>query len=224
MLSDLSPTAVVVDPSARGLERLVSLLESLGFRVFGNTDIVDGLINMLQSPIDLAVLADELLARDVESVFGILRLFPSVPIIIVIGKGDLSVEINAFERGADAYLHRTSSDAIFLARIKALHRRNRRQLARTRKSCPASDWSLSLSLVERQLLGSLLRADRKIVPPEDLFQEVWDGRSNYESLKFHLRRLRGKLAGSPCGIRLMNVHGKGHRIFHQNDDVYRSEN
>ncbi len=224
MLSEQSPIAVVVDPNAREIERPVRLLESSGFRVLGNADIVEGLITMLQSPIDLMVLAEELHARDIESVFGLLRLFPAVPITSVIGEGDLSAEINALERGADAYLNRTSSDAIFLARIKAMHRRHLRQRAQTRKSCPASDWSLSLSLVERRLLGSLLRADRSIVPPEDLIQEVWDGKSSYESLKFHLRRLREKLAGSPCGIRLMNVHSRGHRIFHQNDDVYCPEN
>ena len=141
MFTDLSPIAVVVDPNTRELERPLSLLESLGFRVFGNTKIVEGLINMLQSPIDLVVMADELNVRDVESVYGILRLHPSLPMIIVIGEGDLSAEIDAFERGADAYLHRTSSDAILLARIKALHRRHRRQLARPKPLGADPPWS-----------------------------------------------------------------------------------
>ena len=43
----MSPIAVVVAPNSREIDRPVSLLEILGFRVRGNTHIVECLITVL---------------------------------------------------------------------------------------------------------------------------------------------------------------------------------
>ena len=122
----MSPKAVVIDPDELELDRLVKLLESDGYWVDGASESVGGLIAVLESFPNLIVLAEENPNADLEALLTLLWLLRPVPIVVVIGNGGVPREVKVVEQGADAYLGRPVSDAVLLARTKALLRLRQR--------------------------------------------------------------------------------------------------
>jgi two-component system, OmpR family, response regulator VicR len=135
------------------------------------------------------------------------RTFTSAPIIILTVKADEVDIIKGLEWGADDYIVKPCSQLELLARIKARLRdrtRSDQQSVRTfgalqfnpsTRQLQIRDKEVTLTAIEAHIIRCLLRSAGYVVAYSSLAEEVWgeDYPGSVDSLKVHIRRLRGKI-------------------------------
>lgn len=140
-----------------------------------------------------------------------IRLFSSVPIIILTVIGDKDDMIKGLEWGADDYIVKPCGRLELLARIKA---RTRSGKSSTEESPLCSgplrfdplklqllcrNKEIKLTSIEANIIQCLLRNAGNVVPHSRLVEELWG--DNYpgtlDSLRVHIRRLRQKVELDP---------------------------
>ncbi len=139
-----------------------------------------------------------------------IRLFSSVPTIILTVRADESDVVKGLEWGADDYITKPFRQLEFLARVKALIRRQHPsekealaygplrldtttgQLHRDRKE-------IALTITENHILSHLMKNAGHVVTHSSLAEAVWgdDYPGAADSLKVHIRRLREKIEVDP---------------------------
>ena len=206
-------------------ERLKRALEKEGY----NADLAhDG-----QTGLELAKLGDYSVIildimmpkRDGWSVCQALRDSKNTtPILMLTAKDAIEDRVKGLDLGADDYLVKPFSLKEFLARIRALTRRNKiekssiihlsdLEIDAGAKSVSRGGNPLKLTKREFTLLEALARNRRRILSREFIIEQIWnDDESVSNTVNFHVTSLRKKIDEGRNKSLIETVHGFGYRI------------
>ena len=145
-----------------------------------------------------------------------IRLFSHVPTIILTVKSDEVDVVKGLEWGADDYITKPFRQLEFLARVKALIRRQSPSEEETLVCGPLrldattgqlhyDGKEIALTITESHILNHLMRNAGHVVTHSSLAEAVWgdDYPGSADSLKVHIRRLREKIEVEPSHPQLI---------------------
>lgn len=208
-------------------ELLVYTLSSSGFEAKGLSNGKE-LKKALKEEIPELILLDIMLpGEDGYAVLEYLKGRPDtreVPVIMVTAKEEEDDKVRGLEGGADDFITKPFGMMEFLARIKAVLRRSRKQEQPKEYHCKGltvdmksrrvwdEDRSVDLTLKEFELLRYLLENQGTVLSREKILEKIW-GYEIYgetRTVDVHIRTLRQKLGKS--GSLIETVRGVGYRI------------
>ncbi|MBI2857262.1 MAG: response regulator transcription factor [Chloroflexi bacterium] len=203
---------MVAHPVPAERERLSHALE--GFEVIPAADNGAALRDLYQRRPSLVVVAEQLLhGPDPRLRVGQLPRLP----LIVVGDGKELARAMALESGADMYLAEPVRPRELAARVTALLRRYDSMRSALLHLDPATKRivlegrSAQLTATEFRLLSCLTYNEGRMVPFARLLSDVWEGRTELDTLHYYARRLRQKLQLISLGEhRLSNCRGEGY--------------
>ena len=171
---------------------------------------------------DVVVLDRDLPVVHGDAVCAVLVAGPSeARIIMLTAAGTVNDKVAGLTLGADDYLAKPFAFAELLARIRTLGRRPPAAvpvvvrgdlvLDRARYLASRSGRPITLSLKEFGVLEVLCAADGAVVSAEELFERVWDNRTDpfSNTVAVTVGRLRRKLGEPPL---ISTVTGRGYRL------------
>ena len=139
-----------------------------------------------------------------------IRLFSSVPTIILTVRSDEADIVKGLEWGADDYIVKPFRQLELLARVKALIRRQTHsdreiltygplQLEAITGQLYCDGKEVALTVTESLILNHLMKNADRVVTHSSLAGAVWgdDYPGAADSLKVHIRRLREKIEPNP---------------------------
>jgi two-component system KDP operon response regulator KdpE len=145
-----------------------------------------------------------------------IRLFSSVPIIILTVRAEEADIVKGLEWGADDYIVKPFRQLELLARVRALIRRRTPAEEETLAVGPLhleattgqllyNSKEIALTITESRLLSHLMRNAGHVVTHSSLAEAVWgnDYPGATDSLKVHIRRLREKIEADPSHPQLI---------------------
>lgn len=147
-----------------------------------------------------------------------------VPILMLTARDAVADRVRGLDLGADDYLVKPFDVSEFLARVRALLRREKPlkstvmrfrsiDLDSVAKSVTISGTPVHLTPKEFSLLESLMRNRGRILSRETIVDSVWsEDESLYSTVNYHVMSLRKKIdvEGEPSIIE--TVHGFGYRL------------
>lgn len=226
----MSQFILVLDDDQFLVSSLSRLLTSGGFNVGCAFGVAEGRERLSECPPDLLILDLSLPDGDGVEFCREIRLNYSFPILMLTSRSESIDKVLGFEVGADDYLTKPFDPHEFMARVKALLRRNRPLQITPHESGPIHLGNLSidpskrtalvhgkpltLTQTEFDLLSYLLQRSETAVPRDKLFESVWGFSSEFttNSLDVLMYRVRNKLAGVDAGVTIHTVRGFGFRI------------
>jgi len=160
-----------------------------------------------------------------------IRATSRVPIVFLSSRDDELDRVLGLELGGDDYVTKPFSPRELVARVKAVLRRaepppapvtgtsKERTLSRGPHSLDLEAWrafwngaEVTLTVMEFQLLASLLRAPTKAFTRDELIDRAYDGVVvSDRTVDSHIRRVRQKFA-TVGGTVVETVHGVGYRL------------
>ena len=208
-------------------ELLVYTLSGSGFEAKGLSNGKD-LKKALKEEIPELILLDIMLpGEDGYAVLEYLKGRPDtrdVPVIMVTAKEEEDDKVRGLEGGADDFITKPFGMMEFLARIKAVLRRSKKQEQPKEYHCRGltvdvksrkvwdEDRSVDLTLKEFELLRYLLENRGTVLSRGKILEKIW-GYEIYgetRTVDVHIRTLRQKLGKS--GSLIETVRGVGYRI------------
>ena len=208
-------------------ELLVYTLSGSGFEAKGLSNGKE-LKKALKEEIPELILLDIMLpGEDGYAVLEYLKGRPDtrdVPVIMVTAKEAEDDKVRGLEGGADDFITKPFGMMEFLARIKAVLRRSKKQEQPKEYHCRGltvdvksrkvwdEDRSVDLTLKEFELLRYLLENRGTVLSREKILEKIW-GYEIYgetRTVDVHIRTLRQKLGKS--GSLIETVRGVGYRI------------
>jgi DNA-binding response OmpR family regulator len=222
---------LVVEDDERTAAFLVDNLRADGFRVAVASDPQEAVRAIEVRRPDLVVLdlalgdANGFTVLDrVRAADGVgTRIDPSLPIIILSGRGGEIERVRGFARGADDYVVKPFSYNELLARVHAVLRRARGRIGAgvlvvgelsvdpATRTVRLGERTLQLSAKEFALLQALARQPTRVFTKAELLRDVWGYRSlgATRTVDAHACRLRKKLGGPRW---VVAVRGVGYRL------------
>ena len=203
-------------------------LEGESWRVFEATTVAKGVAECGTRRPDLIIVDLGLPDGDGLELIREVRLWTTVPIIVLSARSDEAQKISALDNGADDYLTKPFGLGEFLARVRATSRRRITETQDTARvafgdieidfnarSVRRSGSLVHLTPIEYRLLAVLVAHLDKALTQRFLLKEVW-GPSHVESshyLRVFMGNLRAKLESVPAQpIHLLTVTGVGYRL------------
>ena len=212
----------------RGIAEMVGeFLERRGYSVDYASDGITGLRLAIAEPYDVIVLDLMLPGMDGLDLCRRLRneAKKSTPVLMLTARDTLDDKLVGLDAGADDYLVKPFEIRELEARIRALIRRDRRQVstevlrvsdlvldtATLRATRDGRD--LMLSPIGLKLLTILMRESPRVVSRRDIEREVWgDLLPDSDTLRSHLYTLR-KVIDKPFAKQLLHtIHSAGYRL------------
>jgi DNA-binding response OmpR family regulator len=159
-----------------------------------------------------------------------LRAVAPVPIIMLTARGDEDQRVIGLEMGADDYMAKPFSPRELTARVKSVLRRSAGPVPVTDRAEPlrAGDIELdpksrevraggrlvSLTALEFELLGFLMRHPGQVFRRGELLEKVWGYTfGDTSTVTVHVRRLREKVEVDPANpTHVRTVWGVGYRF------------
>jgi DNA-binding response OmpR family regulator len=212
----------------RGISETVGeFLERRGYSVDYAADGVTGLHLAVSNSYDVIVLDLMLPGMDGLDVCRKLRqeAKKSTPVLMLTARDTLEDKVTGLDAGADDYLVKPFEVKELEARVRALIRRDRRQVsqevlrvgdlvldtATLRLTRAGKD--LAVSPIGLKLLTILMRESPRVVSRRDIEREVWgDMLPDSDTLRSHLYNLR-KVIDKPFQSQLLHtIHSAGYRL------------
>jgi DNA-binding response OmpR family regulator len=206
-------------------ERLKRALEKEGFTADLAPDGQVGLDFARHGEYSVIILDIMMPKRDGWSVCQALRdSRNTTPILMLTAKDAIEDRVKGLDLGADDYLVKPFSLKEFLARIRALTRRNKIEkssvihlgdLEIDAKAMTVTRAGQPLKLTKREftLLEALARNRRRILSREYIIEQIWnDEDSVSNTVNFHVTSLRKKVDVGREKSLIETVHGFGYRI------------
>jgi len=224
-----SPTIIVIEDEAQIRRFLRTTLASEGYRVIEAETGKQGLAEAATRKPDLIILDLGLPDMDgVEVVKGV-RVWSSVPIIILSARSQESDKISALDAGADDYLVKPFGVGELLARIRVALRHvssdangeegvfsvEELKVDMIHRRVTVNGAEIHLTPIEYRLLTALVKHAGKVLTHRLLLKEVWGPnyveRAHY--LRVYMGILRHKLEKDPARPRfLLTEVGVGYRL------------
>jgi DNA-binding response OmpR family regulator len=233
-MEPLPPTVLIVEDHAATRRFLADNLAADGFEPLEADCARDGLRLMATKSPDLAVVDLGLPDRDGLDLLRELRASdpsatrrdPTLPVIVLTGRGGELDRVRGFERGADDYLIKPFSYPELRGRIGAVLGRvgRRRSTGRIRvglleidavsREVRVDGKPLHLSKKEFALLRALAEDPTRVFTRAELLRGVWGYQSLVptRTLDSHASRLRKKLRAAGSEL-VVNVWGVGYRLM-----------
>lgn len=221
------PRVLLVDDEADFREFVKTCLEKENYRILEAADGDRGLQMALEEKPDLVVLDIEMPGLNGIAVCAELRRlqFPG-PILMLTSRKDIEHRVRGLNTGADDYLAKPFDHREFLARIKALLRRQQQHLQKClvlqfgdarvdleKRTATRAGTPLKLTKTEFALLDLLAKNAGKPVSRERILDSVW-GYTYFPTTRTvdtHVYRLRKKLGGTGDQSRwIKKIQGEGY--------------
>ncbi|MFM7063109.1 MAG: response regulator transcription factor [Actinomycetes bacterium] len=224
------PRVVVADDRVADRAAVVDSLGDHGFSVT-ETSTAERVLHLVSTSSPDAVVLD--LRLPDRSGFDVLRELQARPHLVVVAVGESADELDcvtALELGADDYVARPVPPRELVARLRAALRRGRpvpvvpdlvRRFGAMEVDLPAKEVRLdgrtvSLTAREFELLSFMSAQPRRVFSREQLLEQVWGSRAEWQSLgtvSEHVRRIRRKLGCDPSTSRwIRTMRGAGYRF------------
>ncbi len=202
-------------------------LEAHDYTVVAAANGTDGLALAAREHPDAVILDLGLPDMDGVEVATALRGWTNVPIVVLSARDAESVKVAALDAGADDYVTKPFGMNEFLARVRAALRR-----ATTGEEAPVittadftidlgakrvrrDDAEVHLTPTEWQIVEVLARHTGKLVPQQQLLQQVWGPQYEREThyLRIYMSQIRRKLEPDPSRPRyFITEPGMGYRF------------
>jgi two-component system alkaline phosphatase synthesis response regulator PhoP len=210
---------------------LSDLLATEGYDVSTASDGESGLARAAAEEFDLVIL-DVMLPR--KSGFEVCRQLRQqgrdVAILMLTAKTQVVDRVVGLKLGADDYLAKPFDPSELLARVEALLRRTQKQRRIPVRAFQFANVNIdfesgevrkdgtlvSLAGKELQLLRYLIDQRGKVVPREELLENVWEYQRDVSSrtIDVHVAWLRQKLEDNPQNPRyIQTIRGRGYRFI-----------
>ena len=208
---------------AKGLR---ALLEKQGYVTDLAFDGDSGLDNGLTGLYDLIILDIMLPKLDGLSVLEKLRQGGiETPVMMLTARSSVADRIQGLDHGADDYLTKPFDTGEFLARVRALTRRNGMPLEddpsfgdirldrRKLELCRGSE-RLRLGPKEFQVMECLLMNKNQIVPRSLLCEKVWGllSEAEYNNVEVYISFLRKKLRALHSNVQILSIRNAGYHL------------
>jgi len=205
------------------------LLKAEGYEIHAASDGEAGLVNAVGREFDLIIL-DVMLPK--KTGFDVCRELRQKgidsAILMLTAKTQIVDRVVGLKLGADDYLAKPFDPAELLARVEALLRRVRKDKRIAVRSFHFSDVEvdferqevrkggqpISLAAKELQLLRYLVNHRDRVVPREEILQNVWEYERDVSSrtVDVHVAWLRQKLDNPQNPKHIQTVRGRGYRF------------
>ncbi len=227
MREESSGLVLLIEDNRNISEMVGEYLERRGFGVDYSSDGQDGLRLAIENSYDVIVLDLMLPRLDGLEVCRRLRqeAKKATPVLMLTARDTLDDKIRGLEAGGDDYLVKPFAIQELEARVRALIRRDRRQVsaevlkvgdlvldtATLRVTRGGRD--LQLSPIGLKLLAILMRESPRVVSRRDIEREIWsDSLPDSDTLRSHLYNLR-KVIDKPFEKPLLHtIHSAGYRL------------
>ncbi|MCB9987971.1 MAG: response regulator transcription factor [Rhodospirillales bacterium] len=220
-------TIALVDDDRNILTSVTMALEAEGFTVHSYKDGEEGYHGIAGNPPDLAVLDIKMPRMTGLELLEKLRQDSALPIILLTSKDDETDELSGLERGADDYITKPFSQALLIARIKALLRRTESEqpagrnivcgpltLDDNRHECHWNGQLLNLTVTEYLLIKTLAERPGHVKSRDQLIDSAY-GENIYiddRTIDSHVKRLRKKFRDiDPAFNQIETVYGIGYK-------------
>jgi len=225
-----NPLILLIEDDPQFQMLLSTTLESQDYQVLAAETGQAGLIAARSQQPSLQILDLGLPDIDGQEVIRRLRKWSEVPIIVLSARNQENEITQALDNGADDYLTKPFSTAVLISRIKALLRRVAKvpggaqevfqvgelKIELTKRRVFLGEQEVSLTPIEFNLLGLLVRHAGFVVTHRQLLEQVW-GPSYIEHshyLRIYMGQLRHKLEVDPARPRyLLTEAGVGYRLY-----------
>jgi two-component system KDP operon response regulator KdpE len=221
---------LLVDDEERILNFLKTKLKSLGFEVLLAGNGVEALEQIQGQEPDLVVLDVIMPKMDGFQTLKELRIFSSVPVIMLSARGDDSDRIKGLGLGADDYLPKPFNPDELVARIEAIKRRlNSPERKKTPKELVLHGLNINfderritvrgeevkLTRIEWLLLNELVSNAGHLMVYYDLLARVWgpEYRDDIQILRTCISRIRQKIENEPDNPTIISTVPKTGYIF-----------
>ena len=223
----------------RGISEMVGeFLERRGYGLDYATDGVTGLHLAVSNSYDVVILDLMLPGMDGLEVCRKLRndAKKSTPVLMLTARDTLDDKLIGLDAGADDYLVKPFEIRELEARVRALIRRDRRQVSAevlqvgdlildtATLRLTRGGQELTVSPIGLKLLGILMRESPRVVSRRDIEREVWgDLLPDSDTLRSHLYNLR-KIIDKPFQKSLLHtIHSAGYRLADLDAEVAASK-
>jgi len=223
---------LLVDDEERILNFLKTKLKSLGFEVLLAGNGVEALEQIQGQEPDLVVLDVIMPKMDGFQTLKELRIFSSVPVIMLSARGDDSDRIKGLGLGADDYLPKPFNPDELVARIEAIKRRlNSPERKKTPKELVLHGLNINfderritvrgeevkLTRIEWLLLNELVSNAGHLMVYYDLLARVWgpEYRDDIQILRTCISRIRQKIENEPYNPTIISTVPKTGYIFNK---------
>ena len=215
---------LVCDGELQGVRALKTVLRDAGFGVFATQTAGDALRRTAMRMPDAIILETTLRDASGAEVCRRIRLWSSVPIIIVSQVSDEDQIVEAFAAGATDYVTKPFRPRELVARLEA-HLRN----ALVAQPEPVLEYGslridlaarvvrrageeIRLTPIEYKLLCALLRQRGRLLTHDTLLRAVWGAAyaGDRQTLRAHMSNLRRKLASPPSAPLIHTYPGVGY--------------
>ena len=227
MLNERSGMVLLIEDNRRIAEVVTEFLESRGYAVDYAADGVSGLHLAVTNSYDVILLDLMLPGMDGLQLCRKLRAEAknATPVLMVTARDTLDDKLTGLDAGADDYLVKPFEVRELEARMRALIRRDRRQVSSevftvadltldmSTLRVMRGGQELSLSPVGLKLLGILMRESPRVVSRRDVEREIWgDTLPDSDTLRSHLYNLR-RAIDKPFDVPLLHtIHSAGYRL------------
>lgn len=217
---------LIVEDEQGMAEGLRALLEKQGYVTDLAFDGDSGLDNGLTGLYDLIILDIMLPKLDGLSVLEKLRQGGiETPVMMLTARSSVADRIQGLDHGADDYLTKPFDTGEFLARVRALTRRNGMPLEddpsfgdirldrRKLELCRGSE-RLRLGPKEFQVMECLLMNKNQIVPRSLLCEKVWGllSEAEYNNVEVYISFLRKKLRALHSNVQILSIRNAGYHL------------
>jgi two-component system, OmpR family, KDP operon response regulator KdpE len=202
-------------------------LEAHDYTVVIAANGTDGLAMAAREHPDVVILDLGLPDMDGVAVATALRGWSNVPIVVLSARDAESVKVAALDAGADDYVTKPFGMNEFLARVRAALRRSAAgeeapiittadfTIDLGAKRVRRADCEVHLTPTEWQIVEVLARNTGKLVPQQQLLQQVWGPQYEREThyLRIYMSQIRRKLEPDPSRPRyFITEPGMGYRF------------
>lgn len=153
------------------------------------------------------------------------RAGSGVPVMMLTAKGEIEDRVAGLEAGADDYLPKPFASREFIARVKALSRRNGGyadamlsfgdvRLDCNRYELACGPQSVALNNKEFQLTELFMRHPRFVFSTTHLMERVWgqDSEADMNVVWTYIGFIRRKLKTLGCNVEIRTVRGAGYAL------------
>lgn len=225
--NDSMGLVLLVEDNRAIAELVGDYLEQQGYGLDFASDGMTGLHLSLENSYDVIILDLTLPGIDGLEICRRLRTEAkkSTPVLMLTARGTLDDRVSGLDTGADDYLIKPFDVEELEARVRALIRRDRRQVSAevlkvgdlaldtATLRLTRGEQELEVSPIGMKLLNILMRESPRVVSRADIEREIWgDTLPDSDTLRSHLYNLR-KIIDKPFPRPLLHtIHSAGYRM------------